>query len=284
MKKLGILCIGLLAACVSWANDWTLVSDASALRAGDKVVLAMSAEGMTAGGNEAQKDYLSVVGSTFSEGKEVISLLGAGTVVFTLGGVEGAWTLADEQGNLLSTLSNRKLHIGGEGTTTWTIEIAANGDAVIASTNKACGSIQYNIASPRFWCTTSANKAIQLYRSGADVPKVRLTYKGFPYKRTTCAYPSYYAGSTVTLASGRPQNEEGKVIVGWLYEGTTYAPGGKFTMPETDVELEPVWGEPEQGIETVQKIEHRAQKIMRNGQMIIVLDGVEYTILGGRLQ
>lgn len=125
---------------------------------------------------------------------------------------------------------------------------------------------------------------VSVQQTEPDPPKVRLTYQGFPYKRTSCEYPSFYIGALVRLSKTQPMNEEGQVLTGWLYNGETYLPGAAFTMPEEDVELVPVWGE--QGIENT---EHRAQnteyrKELRDGQLVIVREGVEYNMMGGRVQ
>ena len=69
----------------------------------------------------------------------------------------------------------------------------------------------------------------------AETQKVRLTYQGFPYKRTTCEYPSYVPGDTVILAKGSPRNENGEVIVAWSYNGENYKAGSEFVMPDEDV-------------------------------------------------
>lgn len=283
MKHLLTLCLSLLAALTVFAEEWTIVTDVSALKAGDTVVIACNTHNATAGAYDATKGVLSAATSVFASQNENISSLGAGTVQFLLGGSTGAWTFTAPDGSLLATTAARKLQLGGTGTTTWSISIA-DGNAVIASTNTACGSVQYNSGSPRFWCHTSKQTPVQLYRYGPERPKMRLSYQGFPYKRTTCEYPSYYAGATVMLAKGQPKNAEGKVVVGWLYEGATYAPGAKFTMPEKDVELVPVWGEPKEGTESVLPSENSVRKILRDGQLIIIRDGAEFNVMGGKIK
>ena len=117
----------------------------------------------------------------------------------------------------------------------------------------------------------------------AETQKVRLTYQGFPYKRTTCEYPSYVPGDTVILAKGSPRNENGEVIVAWSYNGENYKAGSEFVMPDEDVVLVPVWAD-DQGIAIVQKSEVSVQKVLRDGQLIIIRDGREYNVLGGRLK
>ena len=105
-----------------------------------------------------------------------------------------------------------------------------------------------------------------------------LTYQGFPYKRTSCALPTYKVGETINLTTWQPIDEEGHKVVAWRYDGDTYNPGEEFTMPDEDVELVPVWDY--EGIEGVQNTEYRIQKILRDGRLIIVRDGEEYDVLG----
>lgn len=274
--------MSLLLATTVLADEWTLVTDASSLKVGDQLVIACNSQGVTAGAYSASVSGLSVVKSAFSLANDVINSLGSGSLVFILGGESGAWTLATADGQLLGSAGARKLQ-PNSGTTTWNISIL-NGNAVIDNTDAKCGSIQYNAsASPRFWCHTAQQTPVQLYRSGPAAPKMRLSYQGFPYKRTNCEYPSYSVGSTVTLAVCPLKNEAGEVVIGWKYNDQTYEPGKTFTMPNEDVELIPVWGE-KQGIEGIQSTEYRVQKILRDGQLIIVRDGIEYNLMGGRVK
>ena len=280
MKHVFTLCILLLMAITMLADEWTLTSFEK-LEPGDEVVIGCQDYKVTAGTYSAM-GYLSAISSTFEgDYNDVITSLGAGTYIFIVGGTENAWTLTTTGGGLLSTPGPRKLNVESNGTSTWKISTLQTGDAIIESTNAACGTIQFNAASPRFSCTTASQEPVQFFRRGASQPKYTLTYQGFPYKRTSCESPSYRAGSHITLAADQPKNAEGQVVVGWSYNNETYLPGGIFIMPEVDVELVPVWGE--EGIESVQHSVVNIQKVLRDGRLIIVRDGVEYTILGGRV-
>lgn len=280
MKHVFTFCISLLMAMAVLADEWTVVSFEE-LEPGDEIVIGSHDYNVTAG-TYSSMGYLSAIPSTFEgDYNEVITSLGAGTYIFIVGGTENAWTLTTTGGGLLSTPAPRKLNVEGNGTSTWKIVTWQTGDVVIESTDASCGTIQFNAASPRFTCTTASQQPIQLFRKGASKPKVKLSYQGFPYKRTSCEYPAYRAGSHITLPTARPKNAEGLVVVGWSYNNETYQPGGTFIMPEVDVELVPVWGE--EGIESVQSSAVSIQKVLRDGRLIIVRDGVEYTILGGRV-
>ena len=106
-----------------------------------------------------------------------------------------------------------------------------------------------------------------------------LTYQGYPYKRTACDGPFYEAGTKITLSSGVPVSTDGKVFAGWTYGKKTYQPGATFVMPNNDVELVPSW-KSDEAIEEVQAPSFNAHKILRNGQLIILRDGIEYDLMG----
>ena len=111
-----------------------------------------------------------------------------------------------------------------------------------------------------------------------------LSYEGFPYNRTQCSVPSYMIGTKVKISSYVPVKDN-VPLVGWSFNGQIYQPGDTLTMPGTDVVLHPIWAD-EEGIETVkgERLKVNGFKYIRDGQLIIVRDGNEYTILGGRVQ
>lgn len=108
-----------------------------------------------------------------------------------------------------------------------------------------------------------------------------LTYEGYPYRKTLCENPSYAAGTSVTLSIGQPV-KDGVSLKAWKYDEVEYLPGATFVMPEADVVLVPVW----QSTVAVENVQTETQilKYLRDGQLIIVRDGVEYNAQGGRLQ
>ena len=112
-----------------------------------------------------------------------------------------------------------------------------------------------------------------------------LTYQGFPYMKTACENPTYAAGTIVKLSSGRPKIS-GKWLEAWVYNNVEYQPGDSFVMPAEDVVLVPKMKDVGEGIETVesQKSRVKSYKILRDGQLLIVRDGVEYNIIGVRVK
>ena len=276
MKKLTIFCMSLMIAMSGAAEEWTLVTDASDLKAGDQIVLACASKGKVAsvsieGGSTK---YLVGVDATF-DGTTLVSAP-ENTAVFTLKGDAYGWILRNQDGQNLGATAAKKL-AWDDGAQTWTISVSGN--ATIASTNDAYGSIQYNSQyGARFSNYTSSQTAIQIYRLAT--PKVAIAFEGFPYAKTRCEAPTYAVGSTYTLPTFVPE-KDGKKLDVWEYAGTYYAPGAPFIVPETDVLFSPVWSG-EQGVETVNG-EHRVTKFIRDGQMIINRDGIMFNVLGERL-
>ncbi|MBQ9783893.1 MAG: endonuclease [Clostridia bacterium] len=137
------------------AGGWTLVTDASELAAGDRIIL--TAKTFVAGsiGNSIMA---SVDGLVTSE--NAVTTLPDGAVVLTLGGTAGAFTLANDQGQLLGATAVKKL-AWNQGTTTWSISIS-NGNATVQSTTSSYGRFLYNVNSPRFTTYTSSTNTSML--------------------------------------------------------------------------------------------------------------------------
>ena len=137
---------------VTQSLDYELVTDASNLSAGDKIVIANSAQGKTAGDISSQ--VMGSISSTFNAAKTKITSLGSGTQVLTLGGTSGSWTLKNSSNQLLGATAAKKL-AWDSGTTTWSISISS-GDATIQNGTNDYGRFLYNTGSPRFTTYTSA--------------------------------------------------------------------------------------------------------------------------------
>lgn len=135
---------------------YKLVTDASELKAGDKIVLACNTKDVTAGAFTSK--YLSSVSSTFSSDKNTIKSLGTNTEVFTLKQDKENWQLIDSNNKAIGTKAAKAL-LSGSGTLTWTITITSEGVATIASTNTSCGRILYNANVQRFMNYTSDTNA-----------------------------------------------------------------------------------------------------------------------------
>lgn len=133
---------------------------ASSIAVGDQVIIACNTVNTTAGALSNQ--VLGSVSSTFSSDKSTISSLGSGTLIFTVGGTNGAYTLSTSDGALGAT-AVKKLAFD-QGTTTWSITISS-GTATITNGTSSYGSMRYNSGSPRFTTYASGQTAVQLYKA-----------------------------------------------------------------------------------------------------------------------
>ena len=125
--------------------NFTLVTNANQLSAGDQIVIANSSKGKVAGSLDSQ--ILGSVTATFSNNKDEIIDLPNDANIFTLGGTSDAWTLNNGHGALGATAVKKLAY--DDGTTTWSISIAG-GDATIQNATSGYGRFLYNVSSPRF--------------------------------------------------------------------------------------------------------------------------------------
>lgn len=150
------------------AESYTLVTDASTLKAGDIVVMAATYSNKTYVNGDLSGDLLTCVEATLTD--DVLSAVGA--CEFTLaGGEAGAWTLTSADGTLGATavkkLTYEDTKAGFVGT--WTISIS-NNVATIAPDAEGYGRFMYNHnnGGNRFLTYTSNTSASmllpQLYR------------------------------------------------------------------------------------------------------------------------
>jgi len=277
---LSALC-ALLISGITFADTWRLVTDASTLHIGDQLVLACSSKSATAADIEKNKTFMSTAVSTFSDNE--ITSLGVGTVVLTLGGKEGAWTLANAAGSLLGVTTVKEI-AWGSGTTTWEISISKDGAATIQSTASSRGRFLYNVQSPRFTTYTSTTSNVmllpQLYRLEGSAGYTFM-YEGFSGNTTRCEGGKFCReGDIITLSTGTPA-KEGHTFAGWQYNGKVYQAGDPFTMPAADVTLVPLWKETptESGLD-MPAIRTAATKVLRNGYLYIVVHDKTYNATG----
>ena len=142
----------------SGAGVWTRLDNAAELSAGMEIVLGEATYGVTAGA--LSSSVLGTTQSTFSADGQTISVLSGDALVLTVGGSSGAWTFANESGQLLGATAVKKL-AWGSGATTWTVSISG-GNATVQSTTSSYGRFLYNVSSPRFTTYTSNTSSIML--------------------------------------------------------------------------------------------------------------------------
>ena len=260
MKKRTTRCLALLLAVVmilsvmpvamaeGTSQTATLVTDASSLKAGDKIILAAEANSKTYAAGALSGKFLASVETTFTA-------LADDVEIFTLGGEKDAWTLTGKDGKKISTDAAKKLNNADKGTSTWTIAIAADGKATIASTNTSYGRMLYNVNDPRFMNYTSNTNKSMLLPSIYKVAPARtngiialgdikngdtvVIFNPANGKALSTEYSSFYnKGTDVSLADGK--------LTGWtktdlwtvgVNEDGTYtfstSEGKKLSMQDT---------------------------------------------------
>ena len=155
---LSLLPVSVFAAETAAPKTATLVTDASALKAGDQIILTAAANDKTFVAGSLSGKFLSSVESDPASPSEAVE-------VFTLGGDATAWTLTGSGGKQLYTKAAKALNTTGKGTGTWTISIDKDNLATVASTDSKCGRILYNVNNPRFLNYTSATSKSMLLPS-----------------------------------------------------------------------------------------------------------------------
>ncbi len=167
-------------------GEYTLVTSESDLKAGDKIIIIEKSKAVAAAAMGGGK-FFTVVECTFPSENTVQS---TDAIEITLGGKSGDWTLTTSEG-IIGTKEAKALAIS-KGTTTWTISIAENGTATIASTDTSCGRILYNAGnSPRFLNYTSNTSASmllpQIYKEATSEPACEHDYgTEIPQENATC--------------------------------------------------------------------------------------------------
>ena len=220
MKKRTTRCLALLLAVVmvlsvmpvamaeETTQTATLVTDASSLKAGDKIILAAEANSKTYAAGALSGKFLTSVETTFTA-------LADNVEIFTLGGKKDAWTLTGKDGKKISTAKVKELNNKDSGTSTWKISIDTDGKATVASTDTTCGRFLYNVNNSRFLNYTSATNISMLlpsiYRVGAAEPA---------RKNGIIAVEDIKAGDTVVIfnpANGKALSTE---YTGFYNNGT----------------------------------------------------------------
>lgn len=157
---------GYEASCIVKVNpsgggtgEWTLVTDASSLASGDEIVIGSNTTGQAAG--SLNGTYLNTVDCTFSSDKSIIQDLDSDTMIFTLGGSSGAWTLTNPSGSLLGSTAAKAVTFSG-GVKNWTISIDSSDNATIQNATSGNGKILHNSGAPRFTTYTNTPSTTML--------------------------------------------------------------------------------------------------------------------------
>ena len=143
-------------------KTWTLVTDASTLASGDQIVIVSnnSSKGTFVAGN-ISSSVMASISCTLSDDKTTIPTLPDGAVILNLGGKSDAWTLTNDNDQMLGATAAKKV-AWGSGTTTWKISIDSNSNATIQNGTSSYGKFLYNSGSPRFTTYTSSTSTSML--------------------------------------------------------------------------------------------------------------------------
>ncbi len=149
-------------------DSYTLVTDINDLSAGDQLLFVYKNTPALMGAISSTKTQygLSVTEDVTMSDENTITAIGAAKVV-TLGGTTNAWTFKTDEGYLYWSSGN-SLQVKSDAEYAWTIAVATDGTATIASATTPARKLQYNSGFPRFACYTSSQAAIALYQLQAQ--------------------------------------------------------------------------------------------------------------------
>ena len=146
-------------------NGWFLVKDARFLAEGDVIRIGCASKSAVAG--SLSSDYLSGSTATYSKDYESMNSVSS-SEDFTLGGSVDNWTLTSASGTLGAT-AVKKLTFDAEADSyvgTWSIAIAANGDATISPQKDNFGRILCNAGSSNRFTTYTSNTSSSMILPG----------------------------------------------------------------------------------------------------------------------
>lgn len=142
-------------------GSFLLVTDASALAAGDEVLIVYSAGSKALGGTHSSGNYREPVDVSIDNG--TIATAGGATVLtLETGTASGTWAFRDGSNYLTSPSSGTNNYLLNSGSVTdnssWSVTIGGNGLATIVAQAGTRTYLQYNSSSPRFSCYASATQ------------------------------------------------------------------------------------------------------------------------------
>ena len=204
---------------VGAGDSYVLVTDASSLSAGDKVLI-LNADGNRAMGPQSG-NFRSAETSGFSLSGTMVTLPEDSEVrILTVyrGTSAGTWSFKDKDGYLASTAVSSKNYLYSvseiNANSSWSVSISTNGDAVLTATAGTRNTLCYNPSAPRFSCYSPNNnqQAVRLYRksnqSVSTVTEDPLT--------ASSDYGCYMSGAVRTYQEGSDQisrsYENGKLV------------------------------------------------------------------------
>lgn len=212
-------------------NVYELVTDASVLKAGDKIIITSGTSGSVVAmqpwaGNDANncKQETLTIGE---DGK--ISSPSSTIAKITLGGTEGAWTLFDGTYYLYAASSKDnylkgRTELDTDNNDKATITIGESNNAIITFTGENTHNlIRYNSSNKLFSCYASGQGDIYIFRKAGDFSNsLTIGEDKFATFYSDKAYimPEGVTGGTVTAAD----TESGKLTINYVYTAGTTVP------------------------------------------------------------
>lgn len=222
------------------AGDYVLVTDASTLKAGDKLLFVSETAKKCNGGLNGN-NFLAAVDVSISN--HTISSLPTDAAPLTLGGTSGSWTFTIN-GNytLYSSSSAFSTTSSTSSYNTYTIAISSNNVTI-----KANGSYQiyYNSGSPRFRAYTSVQAAFQLYKkTDGSTPTVTNYTVSFDKNGGAGTMDNATTNGSSYVVPECSYTYEGYTFDKWALNsatGTKYSVGDTISDISKDITLYATW-------------------------------------------
>ena len=153
------------------SDGFSLLTDASALKAGDEVVF-LNAGGTAAMGAQSGNFRLAETTGFTLDGTTVTLSEDSSVRILTVenGSTAGTWSFRDAEGYLAASTSASKNYLrsvsGKDGYGSWTLSIS-DGNASLAAQQGTRNLLRYNPSAPRFSCYGSGQQLVRIYVKGS---------------------------------------------------------------------------------------------------------------------
>ena len=247
--QVAVFTVDMTGAYYAKSGGFSLVTDASTLRAGDEVIIACTDVSKAMGAIDESGNFRSSVDITLS-GTSISSIGSATILTLAAGSSEGTWAFRDGTNYLTSPTASKNYLLNSTTITansSWAVTIDANALATVEAKDGARTFMLYNNSSPRFTCYDAADKSgmskVSIYRrssgSGGESPLNALlakanygcwlgTGKEWEYSPGTDQVArSYDADGVEIFTLIRPGNVEELEIIGF---SRNYVKGDGLTI------------------------------------------------------
>ena len=256
--------------------SYAVATDAAALAVGDVIVLGCKAKNTVAGAMGKETYFASKTAAIDTDG----NLTSGDAIEITLGGYPGAWMLQTEEG-FVGCYADKKLSISGSRDSVWTIAIdSKDSTATIKNHTDSYGTMKFNSQNPRFTTYASGQTAIEIYVKTTTTPMYEVTVATNNAEYGSVLGGGNYREGTTAVLTAVPA--EGYKFIGWSNNAELSSATQTFTVTES-VTITANFAKGETAIDNA-AVETPALKTIKNGQLVILRDGVKYNAMGVRLQ